>query len=488
MMQLRGAGLKHRLFLLVARNFRAVKAMKISLGLTIRRVCACWHRLLFQYLKSMSESPIAAAIKQICDEKGIPLATVIETIEAALAAAYRKDFGKPNQNIKVTFHVETGQSEVFDVKVVIADSLKEEWAKAVEEAKKRQEEGLPPPSQEEKVEGAEEELRYHPKLHLTVTEAREMGAKKSGGAGSPAEPDRASRSGFAGEGDEIVTPLEVPAAYGRMAAQTAKQVIVQKLREAERNIIFEEFKGREGDILPGTIQRRLGMNFLVDLGRVAAIFPPEGQVERERYAPGARFKFYIVSVAMGPKGPEIVVSRAHAELVRKLFTIEIPEIANGSVEIKGVSREAGSRLKIAVQSLAPNVDPIGACVGQRGSRVQTVIGELGGEKIDIIEWAEDPKVFIAHALSPAKTSSITCDTEQKVATVMVKEDQLSLAIGKGGQNVRLASQLTGWRIDIRGEKGEVIPVEEAPVEGTGNTSITELPATSEAPAAETPNS
>ena len=398
----------------------------------------------------MSESPIATAIKQICDEKGIPIATVIETIEAALAAAYRKDFGKPNQNIKVTFQVETGQSEVFDVKIVVADSLKEEWEKAVEEAKKRQEEGLPPLQQEpakmsqsDKLGGlatippeadlGEEKLRYHPKLHLTVTEAQEV------------------RAG-AVEGEEIVTPLEVPAAYGRMAAQTAKQVIVQKLREAERNIIFEEFKGRQGDILPGTIQRRLGMNFLVDLGRVAAIFPPEGQVERERYMPAARFKFYIVSVAMGPKGPEIVVSRTHAELVRKLFTIEIPEIANGSVEIKGVSREAGSRSKIAVQSLAPNVDPIGACVGQRGSRVQTVIGELGGEKIDIIEWAEDPNVFIAHALSPAKTSSITCNVEQKVATVMVKEDQLSLAIGKGGQNVRLASQLTGWRIDIRGEK------------------------------------
>ncbi|MDO8581782.1 MAG: transcription termination factor NusA [bacterium] len=394
----------------------------------------------------MSDSPIAAAIKQICDEKGIPLATVIETIEAALAAAYRKDFGKPNQNIKVTFHEETGQSEVFDSKIVIADALKEEWAKAVEEAKKRQEEGLPPPPQEPAAiptgaEEGEEKLRYHPKLHLTVTEAQEV---KAG----------------AKEGEEIVTPLDVPAAYGRMAAQTAKQVIVQKLREAERNIIFEEFKGRQGDVIPGTIQRRLGMNFLVDLGRVAAIFPPEAQIERERYIPAARFKFYIVSVAMGPKGPEIVVSRTHVELVRKLFTIEIPEIANGSVEVKGVSREAGSRSKIAVLSLVPNVDPIGACVGQRGSRVQTVIGELGGEKIDIIEWAESPEVFIANSLSPAKTSSITCDTEQKVATVMVKEDQLSLAIGKGGQNVRLASQLTGWRIDIRGEKGEVVPIEE----------------------------
>lgn len=392
----------------------------------------------------MSDSPIAAAIKQICDEKGIPLATVIETIEAALAAAYRKDFGKPNQNIKVTFDAETGQSRVYDAKLVVADSLREEWLAAVEEAKKRQEAGLPPPPEEPAAEGEAEKLRYHPKLHLTVTEAEAMkpGAK---------------------EGDEIVTELDVPASYGRMAAQTAKQVIIQKLREAERTIIFDEFKKRQGELIQGTIQRRLGMQYLVDLGRVAAIFPIEQQVERERYLPGTRFKFYIVSVSLGPKGPEIVVSRTHGELVRKLFSIEIPEIGNGSVEIMAVSREPGSRSKIAVRSLLANVDPIGACVGQRGSRVQTVIGELGGEKIDIIEWSETPDRFIGNALSPAKTVSITCDVENKVATVMVKEDQLSLAIGKGGQNVRLASQLTGWRIDIRGEKGEVVPVEETPV-------------------------
>ncbi len=397
----------------------------------------------------MSDSPIAAAIKEICTEKGIPIATVIETIEAALAAAYRKDFGKPNQNVKVTFNSETGASEVFDVKAVVADALKEEWVKAVEEAKLRQEQGLPQPLVEEEKEGGEK-LRYHPKLHLTVTEAKIV--KED-----------------AKEGDEIVTPLDVPATYGRMAAQTAKQVIVQKLREAERTIIFNEFKGREGDIMQGSIQRRLGLQYLVDCGRVTAIFPPEQQIERENYTPGTRLKFYIVSVTMGPKGPEILVSRTHAELVRKLFAIEIPEIANGSVEVKGVSREAGSRSKIAVQSLATNVDPIGACVGQRGSRVQTVIGELGGEKIDIIEWAEDPKVFIAHALSPAKVVSMTCDEVNHVATVLVANDQLSLAIGKGGQNVRLASQLTGWRIDIRGEKGE------APVEEEGATPSPETP-------------
>ncbi len=406
----------------------------------------------------MSDSPLAAAIKEICTEKGIPLATVIETIEAALAAAYRKDFGKPQQNIKVTFNAETGQSQVFDVKTVVADSLKEEWEQSVEEAKKRQAEGLPAPVVEVNKE-EEERLRYHPKLHLTVTEAE---AVKPGSK----------------EGDEIITALEIPSTYGRMAAQTAKQVIVQKLREAERTIIFNEYKGREGDVVQGTIQRRLGMQYLVDLGRVAAIFPPEQQIDREHYVPGARFKFYIVSVSMGPKGPEIVASRTHLELVRKLFTIEIPEIANGSVEVKAVSREAGSRSKIAVHSLAPNVDPIGACVGQRGSRVQTVIGELGGEKIDIIEWSDNPEKFIANSLSPAKVSSIACDVEQKVATVMVQADQLSLAIGKGGQNVRLASQLTGWRIDIRGEAGAVVPAE-AVVEGTPETS-----ATSEAPATE----
>lgn len=399
----------------------------------------------------MSESPIAAAIKQICDEKGIPLTTVIETIESALAAAYRKDFGKPNQNVKVKFNADTGQSEVFDVKLVVADTLKEEWERSVEEAKKRQEEGLPPPPASEETEEVER-LRYHPKLHLTVTEAQVV------------------KAGVA-EGEEIVTPLDVPAAYGRMAAQTAKQVIMQKLREAERTIIFDEYKKREGQLVQGSVQRRLGMQYLVDLGRIAALLPIEQQVERERYITGARFKFYIVSVSMGPKGPEIVLSRAHPELVRQLFAIEIPEIGNGSVQVKGVSREAGARTKIAVQSLAENVDPIGACVGQRGSRVQTVIGELGGEKIDIIEWSDNATQFIMNALSPAKVASITLDESSKTATVLVKEDQLSLAIGKGGQNVRLASQLTGWRIDIRGEGGA--PVEVA-VEGAATETPIEL--------------
>lgn len=406
----------------------------------------------------MAQSPIVEAMQNVCDEKGIPFEVVVETLEAALAAAYRKDFGQPNQNIKVEFNKETGGSRVFDSKIVVPDELKAEWEKAIAEAKARQEAGLPP--EEVKItqmpqtpsndgvaaDGAdattvapaaeavpeEEELRYHPRLHLTITEAKEK------------KPD-------AKEGDEIITELTVPAEYGRMAAQTAKQVIMQKLREAERAIIFEDFKDKQGTILQGTVQRRLGPNYLIDFGRVNGILPVEEQIERERYMPGSRFKFYVKSVSMGPKGPEIIISRSTPEMVRQLFSIEIPEIGNGLVEILAVAREAGSRSKIAVRSTADNVDPIGSCVGQRGSRVQTVIGELGGEKIDIIEWSEHAQEFIQNALSPAKAESVTLHEDVKSASVIVKDDQLSLAIGRGGQNVRLASQLTGWKLSISGD-------------------------------------
>lgn len=394
----------------------------------------------------MSTSPIAAAIKQIVDEKGIPMEVVIETVEAALAAAFRKDFGQPNQNIVAKFNVESGATDVVDVKTVVADELKAEWERAVAEAKERQAAGIAAPKREEmptEAVVADDKPHYHPRLHLTVTEAQ---AVKPGAV----------------EGEEIVTPLTIPAAFGRMAAQTAKQVIVQKLREATRTILFEEFKGREGEILPGTIQRRLGPNYLVDLGRATGILPPEDQMPRDRYMPGTRLTMIIRSVFMGPKGPEIVLSRSHPDLVRGLFVIEIPEIANGSVEIMGVAREAGDRVKVAVRSMVANVDPIGSCVGQRGSRVQTIISELGGEKIDIIEWSENAETFIRNALSPAKVSSVALDEPNKTATVHADETQLSLAIGRGGQNVRLATQLTGWKIGLVG-------MTPTAVEGTGET-------------------
>ena len=241
-----------------------------------------------------------------------------------------------------------------------------------------------------------------------------------------------------------------------MAAQTAKQVITQKLREAEREVLFGEFKEQEGEVVTGVVQRREGRVVLIDLGRATGVMRTEDQVPNERYNPGDRIKIFIRQVSLTTKGPEILVSRTSEELVRVLFMLEIPEIADGIVEIKGISREAGSRSKVAVFTEEDGVDPVGSCIGQRGTRIQTIINELGGEKIDIIEWNEDPSEFIINALSPAKVKSVVVDEEEKSALATVAADQLSLAIGKGGQNVRLAAHLTGWRINVSedGKEGE----------------------------------
>lgn len=382
-----------------------------------------------------------AAIQQICQEKRIPLESVIETIEAALAAAYRKDFGQKNQNIKVEYNPETGESRVFDSKIVVDDELK---AKAEAEAAERaaaiergdvpvQPEPLPAVTDEAlAAEGdseVEAELRYNPKLHISLTDAKEI--KRT-----------------AELGEEIRVELEPPAEYGRMAAQTAKQVIIQRLREAERGSIFEEFKDNQGSVMIGTVGRREGPNFLIDFGRTMGILPREEQVERERYRLGERIKVYVQSVELTSKGPQIVVSRRSPEIVRELFRVEIPEVASSAIEVKTVAREAGSRSKVAVWTDEDAIDPIGSCVGQRGSRVQTIIHELGGEKIDIIEWSDDPVTYISHALLPAKVLSVEVDEKNKRAVVTVESDQLSLAIGKQGQNVRLAAKLTGYTISI----------------------------------------
>lgn len=408
-------------------------------------------------------SPITAAIKQICEEKKIPYDAVIETIEAALAVAYRKDFGQKNENIKVEFDPENASARVFDVKKVVTDEFYDEAMKALEEAKAaaeaaeaakaaaelsgetptpeartapKDEEPKPEETPTETQSEENKEERFDPKLHTPLSEAKKM--KKD------AKVD-----------DEIRTELFPPTAYGRMAAQTAKQVIIQRLREAERETIYKEYSGREGSLLNGTIQRVEGRIVLVDLGQATAIMTPSEQISREYYRPGTRLKFYVVAVNKTPKGPEIIVSRSHPEMVKKLFETEVPEIASAAVEIRSIAREGGSRTKIAVFSNQKNIDPVGSCVGQRGTRVQTVIGELGGEKIDIIEWSDDNVKFITNALSPAKVLSLKLDDANKVATVEVKEDQVSLAIGKGGQNVRLAAKLTGWKIDIMSEEGTV---------------------------------
>jgi len=392
-------------------------------------------------------SEIIQAIKQICDEKGISFDSVIKTIEVALAAAYRKDFGEKNQNIKIEFDPETGHSRAFDVKTVVED-LSEE-ALSIEAAKgekeKKVKRGQPKNKEKEEVKETETETekempekeekkkKFNPKTEITLSEAKKI--KKD-----------------AKIGDEIKTELEIPAAFGRMAAQTAKQVITQKFREAERQALFDEYKSKEGQVINGIIQRREGRLVLVDLGRLTAVLPVEEQIERERYIPGQRIKVYVLKVQMTAKGPEVIVSRSHSEIIKKLFTLEIPEIASGIVEIKSIAREAGSRSKVAVESREENIDPIGSCVGQRGTRIQTIIGELGGEKIDIIEYHKDPAKFVANALSPARVSSVEIDEKNKVASASVKEDQLSLAIGKAGQNVRLAAKLTGWKINIVKEK------------------------------------
>jgi transcription termination/antitermination protein NusA len=367
-------------------------------------------------------SEILKAIRPICEEKGLSYEAVIETVESALAAAYRKDFGRKNQNIKVEFDPETGKSKVYDIKIVVED-LPEEVA-------------IPEGEEEEVVvevveaEGEEEEKRkFNPKTEMQISDAKLV--KKT-----------------AKIGDEIKMKLEVPESYGRMAAQTAKQVIIQRLREAEREMIFNDFKDKENEVVSGVVQRREGKIVLVDLGKSVGVLPAEEQIPGERYNSGDRIKVYVKEVASRAKGPEIILSRTSDEILKKVFYLEIPEISNGLIEIKGVAREAGSRSKVAVWTDSDNVDPIGSCVGQRGARIQTIIQELGGEKVDIIAYDEEPVKFISNALSPAKIISITTNEEEKKATVVVAAEQLSLAIGKGGQNARLAARLTGWRIDI----------------------------------------
>lgn len=395
-------------------------------------------------------SDITNAIKQICEEKNLSYEAVMEMIESALAAAYRKDFGEKNQNVKVEFYPETGKSKVYDVKTVVEDMPEE-----VENDEEKKD-ALASSAQEndagKKTEMAagikvgqeipEEEIRkFNPRTELQIKDAQLI--KKS-----------------AKIGEIIKIKLEIPNDYGRMAAQTAKQVIIQKLREAEREMIFSEFKNKEHEVVVGVVQRREGRVVLVDLDKAMGVLLAEEQIMNEKYRAGDRIKVYIKQVSITAKGPEILLSRTSDEILKKVFYLEIPEVSNGLVEIKAVAREAGSRSKVAVFTTSENVDPIGSCVGQRGVRIQTIISELGGEKIDIIEYDEDLVKFIGQALAPAKILTVEVNYEEKKAAVKVAEDQLSLAIGREGQNVRLAARLTGYKLDIVGGKAEVKKVEE----------------------------
>ncbi len=449
---------------------RIVKYLCARLDPPVLRAYPCtidlfWMDRSFFFLIFSMASPISLAMKQIAEEKNIPYPSVLETVESALAAAYRKDFGNKNQNIKVEFDPEkydgmTGGIRVFDVKTVVEDmELPEDYAEQLEaaaaaEAAKRREDrkkGIVTPRPADTDLPTEGEFKFNPKTMVMISDARDL------------KPDAAI-------GEEIRVELSVPAAFGRMAAQTAKQVILQKLREAERGVIFSDFKGREGELMNVTVQRREGRLVLIDLGRATGIMIPEDQIETERYFPGTRIKALLREVAMTTKGPEIRLSRTAPALVGALFAQEIPEIANGVVEIREIAREAGSRTKVAVSSTDEQIDPIGSCIGQRGTRIQSVIRELGGEKVDVIEFSEDASTFIAASLAPAKVLRVELDEDEHLARVSVASDQLSLAIGKGGQNVRLAAKLTGWKITILEEGGKAVSVDEVGVPAADATS------------------
>jgi len=346
----------------------------------------------------MDQSKFLQAINLIAEEKGLSKEKVIQTVEAALAAAYRKDYGNKEQNIKVVLDQITGGMDIYLLKEVVEEVENEESQMTEKEAQK-----------------------YN------------KGAKV---------------------GDTIEIECPAPAGFGRIAAQTAKQVIIQRIREAEREVVFEEYEGKEGQLVNGVIQRLEGRNVILDIGKTNGIIFPSGQVEGERYRIGQRMKVLIEKVEQTSRGPQVVVSRSDAKLIEKLFELEVPEISAGTVEIKSIAREAGSRTKIAILSVREGVDPVGSCVGQRGTRVQAVMAELADEKIDCILWDQDPINFIVNALSPAKVTKVGIDEKSKEAKIFVPADQLSLAIGKNGQNVRLAVKLTGWKIDVEPEEEE----------------------------------
>lgn len=342
------------------------------------------------------------AFEQLGREKGISTEILFDAIEAALISAYKRNFASA-QNVRVSLDRTTGEIHVFARKNVTNDVKDTRLDISLEDAKK-----------------------VDPRYEL----------------------------------DDIIELEVTPKNFGRIAAQTAKQVVVQRIREAERGIIYEEFSNREGDIVTGIIQRTEQKNVFIDLGKAEAILAPTEQIAGESYRQWDRVKTYITEVRKTTKGPQILVSRTHPGLLKRLFELEVPEIHDGVVEIKSVSREPGLRSKIAVYSRDENVDPVGACVGHKGMRVQTIVNELRGEKIDIVKWSVDPAKYIANALSPAKVVEVEVNELEKVSKVVVPDYQLSLAIGKEGQNARLAAKLTGWKIDIKSEsQAAVMPTQ-----------------------------
>lgn len=410
---------------------------------------------------------INLVIEQLAEERGIPKEKMLEAVEGALGTAYKKEYGKRGQIVRAHFNVETGDVDFYQIKTVITP-----------ETVRMEEEGA-------EVDETDERPHYNEEQHLFLEDAKRI--KRD------AEVD-----------DEIVFPLEKKTDFGRIAAQTAKQTIMQKIREAERSSVMQEFGGKEGDVVSGVVQRMERGNLYIDLGRATGIMPYAEQIPGERFRPGERIRAYLFSVEEGQRGVFLRLSRSHPEFLKKLFEMEVPELTSGTIEIKSVAREAGSRAKMAVVAHDDRIDPVGALVGQRGVRVSTVTSELGGERIDIIEWSEEISEFIEDALSPAEVLSVELHEDEKRATVEVTDDQQSLAIGRGGQNVRLAARLTGWAIDIKSTRGEdlagtdgaTVSVSEStdeqetaeavatPEEGSSEAPETEETPTSKEPAAE----
>ena len=382
-----------------------------------------------------------SAISQIADEKGLSQERVLETVEHALASAYKKEYGKKGQVIKAKINPKGGKIDFWRVRTVVDDTMVyipekievegEEPVEQEEEISIKVKDSYRPTEAELNTEESERRVRYNAEKHILIEEAEKEDSKLKAK-------------------DELIIPLETRDDFGRIAAQTAKQVVLQKIREAEKEVVLAEYKSKEGEIVSGIVQRIEGINIYFDIGKSLGVLPKEEQIRGEFYKEGQRLKLYVLRVDTTPKGPIILLSRSYPKLISKLFELEVPEISGGQIEIKSIAREPGSRTKIAVLSTAEGVDPIGAMVGQRGVRVAAVMSELGGEKIDIIEYDEEPTSFIANALSPAKIINVIAEAKN-VATVVVPKDQLSLAIGKDGQNVRLAAKLTGWKIDVKSE-------------------------------------
>jgi transcription termination/antitermination protein NusA len=361
-----------------------------------------------------------SALEQLEAERKIPREKIIDAIEQSLAAAYKKDYGKKGQIIRAKIDIDTGDMKFYQVKIVVDESL----VRMTED-------------EDEEIDEDDNRVRYNEEHHILLSDAKKI------------------KSDATLE-EEIIFPLETQEDYGRIAAQTAKQVIIQKIREAERSVIIDEYGSKEGEIINGFVSKIERNIVYIDFNRATGIILPEEQIPGEFYRRGERIRAYLYSVEETPRGVNLKLSRTHPQFIEGLFKLEAPEIASGVVEIKSIAREAGSRSKIAVYSNDEHVDPVGSCVGQKGVRVTTVMQELGGEKIDIIPWSMDAREYVESALSPAKVLDIEIMDQEHKAVVEVASDQLSLAIGKGGQNVRLAAKLTGWRIDIKGVDQEEV--------------------------------